>query len=68
MSTQQLNVGGTAVGVGQVNHRGAVVCQVKVDQPINGKALTAPVYVVQDGLPGGKKGGQQKRKRQSLCW
>ena len=55
MGTQQLNVGSAAIGVGHVNHGGAVVCQVEVYEAINGKALTAPVYVVQDGLPGERK-------------
>ena len=58
MGTKQLDVGCAAIGVGHVNHGGAIVCQVEVHQAIDGKALTAPVYVVQNGLPGGKRKGQ----------
>ena len=52
MGPKQLDVGYAAVGVGHVNHGGAIVRQVEVHQAIDGKALAAPVYVVQDSLPG----------------
>ena len=52
MGAQQLDIGCAAVGVSHVNHGGTIVCQVEVHQAIDGKALAAPVYVVQDSLPG----------------
>lgn len=51
MGAKQLDVGCAAIGMGQVDHGGAIVCQVEVQQAIDGKALTAPVYVMQDSLP-----------------
>lgn len=43
---------GISIGVGQVHHGGAGVCQVEVHQVTNGKTLAAPVDVVQRCLPG----------------
>ena len=55
IGAKQMDIGCAAIGVGHVNHRRAIVCQVEVHQAIDGKALATPVYIMQDGLPGERK-------------